>query len=224
MHPPLKYGIFALTASLFGLLVYASVQELALMLAVNRDPELMATKSFQYQYPAFHVLAFVHIVLGLVFLVTGAYQLIPHFRNKYRKFHRLVGKIFFSTGLVVAITAIWMSIFYPYGDYLETLTTLIFGSFILYGIIKAYQYARSKEFRLHRNWVIRVYYIALSVASIRVVATIIIALTGHPLTDVLGLSFVIAFSIHLLLVESWLRWYEKSTFTTLGKINGVRRI
>ncbi|MBT0811588.1 DUF2306 domain-containing protein [Litoribacter ruber] len=116
-----KYSLVLLTILLVALLMHASISELKLLVAVQSDEELKASKSFQYQYPLFHVLAFLHIPVGLIFLVTGGYQFIPVFRKRYHQTHKTVGRIFLVSSLIVSSTAITMGIFYPYGNYLESL-------------------------------------------------------------------------------------------------------
>ncbi|WP_143959784.1 DUF2306 domain-containing protein [Litoribacter populi] len=211
-----KFGLILLTLFLVGLLIFAAITELRLMIAVQSDGELKASRSFQYQYPLFNILAFLHIIVGLIFLLTGGYQLIPFFRKRFYKTHRVVGRIFLGASLIVASTAILLGIFYPYGDILESVTSTVFGFYILVGTYWAYTHARKRNFVHHQKWVIRVYFIALSVATIRIVAGLGIAITGRSLEEVLGISFVIAFLIHLLAVESWIKLRRSQLRTPLG--------
>ncbi|MBS9523817.1 DUF2306 domain-containing protein [Litoribacter alkaliphilus] len=211
-----KYSLVLLTILLVALLMHASISELKLLVAVQSDEELKASKSFQYQYPLFHVLAFLHIPVGLIFLVTGGYQFIPVFRKRYHQTHKTVGRIFLVSSLIVSSTAITMGIFYPYGNYLESLTSAVFGTYLLAGTYWAYLHARKRNFVQHQRWVIRVYFISLSVASIRIIAAMGIIMTGKSLQEVLGVSFVMAFLLHFLAVEVWIKYQGRVLRTPLG--------
>lgn len=68
-----------------------------------------------------------HIPVVVVFSILGAFQFSPGFRRRNRTWHRAAGRILIPSGLVAALTGLWMAHFYPWpaGDgvlvYLERL-------------------------------------------------------------------------------------------------------
>lgn len=105
-----------------------------------------------------------------------------------------------------------MAIYFPFGNILETVTTLIYGIYLVAGTYLAYSNARKRNIAKHKAWILRIYFVALSIASIRIVAGLGIALTGGSLKDLLGVSFAIAFTLHLIIVECWIRFtHPKNT-------------
>src|SRR6187200_2989730 len=52
----------------------------------------------------------VHILGSSVFLVLGALQFVPSLRR--RRWHRIAGRIVAPAGLLSALSAIWMTLFY----------------------------------------------------------------------------------------------------------------
>ncbi|MEL6810290.1 MAG: DUF2306 domain-containing protein [Bacteroidota bacterium] len=162
--------------------------------------------SIEFHYQGHILLGYVHIVPGILFLLLGGYQLIPYFRKKNYEVHRLVGKIFLLLSAVLFLTAMVLGLFYPFGDWLESAVTLIFGGYLLYATFMAYKKARQRDFRAHQNWVIRVYFVALSVSTIRGVIALFMTNGYQEMSEIFGLSFLIAFVLHFLLVELWIRY------------------
>ncbi len=205
MKKMIKYILIVIAVFLVGLMFFASIDKIENMMAVKANPYLFNKGSINYHYRNHQLLAYLHIVPGLVFLMIGAYQFIPYFRKRLWHIHRIIGRFFLATSFLVSTTAIIMAVFFPFSDVLETITTLVFGTYLLAGTYKAYRYAREKQIHQHQNWVLRVYFISLSIASIRIVAGIGMGLTGNSLREMLGISFVIAFMLHFLVVETWIR-------------------
>lgn len=205
MRKLIKYTLYATAFFLIGLMFFASISKIQDMIAVKNNSDLFDKASIQYHYRSNQFAAYLHIIFGMLFLVTGAYQLIPFFRDKYRHIHRFIGKLFLSISLLVSSSAIVLAIYFPFGNIIETVTTLIFGIYLLTGTYYAYTNARNRNIIEHKKWVLRVYFVSLSVATVRIVAGIGIALTGKNLSDMLGISFAIAFLLHFVIVESWIR-------------------
>lgn len=205
MRKFIKYTLYVTAFFLIGLMFFASISKIQDMIAVKKNSDLFDKTSIQFHYRTNQFVAYLHIIFGMLFLITGAYQLIPFFRNKYRHVHRFIGKLFLTISFFVSSSAIVMAIYFPFGDRIETATTLIFGGYLLTGTYYAYTNARNRNIIEHKKWVLRVYFVSLSIATIRIVAGIGIALTGNNLSDMLGISFAIAFLLHFVIVESWIR-------------------
>lgn len=205
MRAILKYFLILVAAFLLGMLLFVSVIKIKELQLVNAQPDLFEKTFFQFLYQKNQWLAYLHLFTGLIFLITGAYQFIPFFRNNFWSIHRIVGKIFLICSLFLSTSALLLGIFFPFGNWMETLTTIGFGGFLLLGTYKAFVHAVQREFKDHRNWVLRVYFVSLSVASIRIITALLMLYTGKQLQDVLGISFLLALCIHLFVVEFWIR-------------------
>jgi len=194
---------------LVGLMLYASVAKMVIMMAVQEKPEAFNPNSIDYHYRNNQALSYAHILIGVVFLLTGAFQLLPYFRKNYQRIHRRIGRLFLTTSLLVSASAIVMAVYAPFGNWIEVVTTLVFGSYLLICTWWAYHFARQRKIALHREWVYRVYFVALAIATIRIVAGIGMTITGNSLKNMLGISFAIAFILHTVIVECWIRWSRK---------------
>jgi uncharacterized membrane protein len=110
----------------------------------------------------------VHIVSVTVYSLLGAFQFVPSLRRGRRSWHRLAGHILVPAALLVALSGLWMSAFYPRppGDG-ESLVVvrLIVGSAMLASIVLAVLAIRRRDFASHGAWMMRGYAIALGAGT-----------------------------------------------------------
>ncbi len=92
-----------------------------------------------------------------------------------------------------------------FGGPLETAATAVFGPFFLFSLAKAWVHIKRRQVALHREWMIRAFAIGLAVATMRPLAGVWMALADRPLEDVLGGVFWVAFLLHALVAEAWIR-------------------
>jgi uncharacterized membrane protein len=109
-----------------------------------------------------------HIVAAITYSFIGAFQLSPALRRRHRALHRSVGRLAIPTGLIVAVSGLWMTLTYPWpqGDgtvlYLER---LIFGGAMLLAILLGVDAIRRRNFVLHGAWMMRAYAIGLGAGT-----------------------------------------------------------
>src|SRR5690349_24941083 len=64
------------------------------------------------RFTGFPVALVLHIVGAAVFALVGILQLVPSFRRKHWAWHRRAGRVLAVTGLLVAGSALWLTLFY----------------------------------------------------------------------------------------------------------------
>lgn len=206
-----RYFFIVVSSALVLILLLASIYRLFQLHLVSIDPDLFSQNSIEFFYINHLLLAYIHIIPGLIFLILGGYQLIPYFRKKNYKIHRFIGKIFLVLSAIIFSTAIVLALFYTFGDWIESIVTLIFGIFLLFCTYKAYTTAREKRFIEHSNWVTRIYFIALSVSTLRGIIGLFTTLGDDTLQSSFGKSFLIAFVLHTFMVELWIKYLSRKS-------------
>jgi len=169
------------------------------------NPNIFEPKSHDLHYAKNPVIMYIHVIAGMIFLLTGSYQLIPYFRRKSIRTHRFIGKVFLLISFIVSISAISIAVFIPFGNYLETISNLIFGTYILYATIKGYTSIRAKKVIEHSYWVRRIFFVSLSIATIRIIMILGIVLNGQSIKEIMGISFLLGFLLHFGIIELWIR-------------------
>lgn len=110
----------------------------------------------------------VHIVSVTVYSLLGALQFVPSLRRGRSSWHRIAGRILVPAGLLVAVSGLWMSAFYPRppgdGESLEVVR-LIVGSAMLASIVLAVSAIRRRDFASHGAWMTRGYAMALGAGT-----------------------------------------------------------
>jgi hypothetical protein len=109
-----------------------------------------------------------HIVSVTIFSLLGAFQFGPGLRRHRPAWHRAAGRILIPSGLVVALSGLWMTLFYPWiegdGVILYGLR-LLFGSVMLISILLGVVAIWRRDFVQHGNWMMRGYAIGLGAGT-----------------------------------------------------------
>ncbi|MEO8620758.1 MAG: DUF2306 domain-containing protein [bacterium] len=117
---------------------------------------------------AMPTLVVLHVLTVIPFSMLGALQFSPALRRRRRGWHRMAGRFLVVSGLVAALTGLWMTQFYPWpaGDgFAVYLLRLVFGSAMVLSIIRAVDAIRRREFASHGEWMIRGYAIGLGAGT-----------------------------------------------------------
>lgn len=109
----------------------------------------------------------VHIVGSSVFLVLGALQFAPSLRR--RRWHRIAGRVVAPAGLLAALSALWMTIFYEMpasvtGPGLSALR-IVLATVMAGAIVAAFLAIRRGDVRTHSAWMTRAYAIGLGAGT-----------------------------------------------------------
>jgi hypothetical protein len=109
-----------------------------------------------------------HIASASVYSVLGAFQFSAGFRRRRPGWHRVAGRLLVVLGLIVASSALWLTISTPRfegsGD-LYFLLRLVFGSAMALSIVLGFLAIRRRDVTRHRAWMIRAYAIALAAGA-----------------------------------------------------------
>jgi uncharacterized membrane protein len=109
-----------------------------------------------------------HIVGAAMYALVGILQFVPRFRRRHLAWHRRAGRVLVVAGLLVAISAVWMTLFYepkPGTGHLLYVLRLVFGSAMAGCLVLGFAAARRRDIASHRAWMIRAYAIGLAAGT-----------------------------------------------------------
>jgi len=110
----------------------------------------------------------VHIVSAVGYAVLGAFQFSSGLRRRRPGWHRAAGRVLVVLGLTVALSALWMTLFYPRQPGTGVLSyafRLAFGSGMAASIILGFAAIRRGDVPRHRAWMTRAYALALGAGT-----------------------------------------------------------
>jgi uncharacterized membrane protein len=110
----------------------------------------------------------VHIISAVTYAILGAFQFSAALRRRRPHWHRVAGRVLVVLGLAVALSALWMTLFYPRQPGTGALAyvfRLAFGSGMAASIILGFSTIRRGDVARHRAWMTRAYALALGAGT-----------------------------------------------------------
>jgi uncharacterized membrane protein len=145
----------------------------------------------------------VHIVSAVPYAVLGAFQFSTRLRLRHPLWHKMTGRLVVVLGLVVALSALWMTLFsarQPGTGVLAFLFRRAFGSGMAACIVLGLARIRRGDVPAHQAWMTRAYALALGAGT---QAIILGAFGSSVLAHDLGLGA--AWALNLVVAEAVIR-------------------
>jgi len=170
------------------------------------------------------ILTLIHILPGALFLMLAAVQFMPSVRNKHMRLHRWMGRCLVVLGLIIGISALVMSYKMNIGGPNETAATTLFAILFLICLVKAYIHIRRKEVARHREWMIRMYGVALGVATTRPIVGMFFAFRRLTPHEFFGIAFWLGFTITFLVAEGWVEYTRQHRSAPVSEGTSVESV
>ncbi|QGR00340.1 DUF2306 domain-containing protein [Paenibacillus psychroresistens] len=110
----------------------------------------------------------VHILSAIVYGILGPFQFATGFRRRKPSWHRAVGRLLVLCGLLVGLSGLWMTLFYPHapgdGELLYAFR-LLFGSAMVVSIALGFAVILRGDVIRHRAWMMRGFAIGLGAGT-----------------------------------------------------------
>jgi uncharacterized membrane protein len=154
-------------------------------------------------------LTLTHILPAMPLMILGPLQFVKRIRIKHPAVHRWSGRAFLLASAIVGVTGLAMSFGKTIGGMDEKAATVLFGTFFLLALAKAFWHAVHRQFAQHREWMIRGYAVGLAVATVRPImgaffaAAVVQGRTPHP-SEFFGTAFWIGFTLQTIMAELWI--------------------
>jgi uncharacterized membrane protein len=120
------------------------------------------------RFPAFPLALVTHIVGATTYALIGILQFVPRFRRGHLTWHRRAGRVLAAAGLLVAGSALWMTLCYeakPGTGGVLFVLRLVFGSAMVGSLVLGVTTVRAGNIAAHRAWMIRAYAIGLAAGT-----------------------------------------------------------
>ncbi len=149
--------------------------------------------------------AVLHMVTVMLFSFLGALQFAPRLRKAYPRWHRWSGRIIVPSGIIAALTGLWMNQFYPLPPHDGTalyVTRLITGIWMTYALILGYLAIRRRDIAAHQDWMLRGYAIGLGAGTQVLTHLPYFIFVGEPDIDVRAVLMGAGWAINAAIAEA----------------------
>jgi hypothetical protein len=134
-----------------------------------------------------------------------------------------MGRILVITGIVIGLTALYFGILMPYAGSWEAIAIAVFGGLFLYSICRAFIAIRKRQVAIHREWMIRAFATAISIATARVFMTVFdltLTAAGFRPKEIFVMAIWTGWILTVAAAELWIRYTRsrsESEVSTLAK-------
>ncbi len=133
------------------------------------------------RFTGFPVALVLHIAGSAVFALGGVLQLVPRFRRRHLTWHRRAGRGIAFAGLLVAGSALWLTLGYeprPGSGELLRILRLVFGTAMVACLVLGVAAIRRHDVVTHRAWMVRAFAIGLAAGTQAFTEPLGVALLG----------------------------------------------
>ncbi|MCJ7934062.1 MAG: DUF2306 domain-containing protein [Chryseobacterium sp.] len=161
---------------------------------------LMIKQTEVVERPEYLTFFYTHVYTGIFVLLSGFLAIL---RKDFglKNVHRNMGKVYIFLILVLAApSGIYMGIF-ANGGILSKVSFVILGFLWWFSTFKAYQQARQKKFKEHKQWMWRSFAFTLSAITLRMWKVIIVYLFHPNPMDVYQIIAWLGWIPNILIIE-----------------------
>jgi uncharacterized membrane protein len=178
---------------------------------------------FDRWFLAHPLLTYLHVVIGGVFLAIAPFQFSSRIRSRHLQFHRWSGRLLVAVAVPMAISGLALGSLFPFGGPIATSAVFGAGIFFLFALIRAVIAIRRRDIAHHREWMMRMFAVALGIATVRVVGLVLTAVTGESFQELAGISFWSGWVLTLGTAELWIRRTRKKVSSFEFRVQADRK-
>jgi hypothetical protein len=190
------------------LLVLAFFSALMLQITLQYIPIRLDAAFLQIKQQYIHIIPwriafFTHVFTSMFALIAGFTQFSQYLLQHYKKWHRVIGKIYVIDVLFITGPASFIMALQANGGIPSRMAFTLLAILWMYTTAKAWQTAMAKQFTAHKAWMMRSYALTLSAITLRAWKWLLIALFHlRPLNTYMMVAWM-GFVPNLIFVE-WL--------------------
>ncbi|MGN7756092.1 DUF2306 domain-containing protein [Chryseobacterium sp. 22532] len=202
---PAKRNIFSIFKILliigFGYFFWLMLKITLEYVPFNPNVSFLMIKQTEVQdRPEYLSFFYTHVYTSIFVLISGFLAIL---RKNFgiENFHKNIGKVYIFLILILAApSGIYMG-FFANGGFLSKISFVILGSLWWFTTYKAYQSARKKRFKEHKQWMWRSFALTLSALTLRIWKVIIVYLFHPNPMDVYQIIAWLGWIPNILLIE-----------------------
>lgn len=146
-----------------------------------------------------------HILPAVVFMALAPFQFSRRMRARNIRLHRWSGRLLVTIAIPIGLTGLFFGLFMPFSGAVEASGVAVFGALFLFALARAVVAIRRREIARHREWMIRMFAIAIGVSTVRLTGIAFALATREGPHAWFGYSVWVGFAVTALAAELWIR-------------------
>lgn len=156
-----------------------------------------------FPYEVWKLFFYPHIILGLIALLVGAYQLTPRSRRN-PKLHKKLGRVY-GLSILLNVLAVPYIALYATGGRPSTIAFLVMDVLWLATTANGIRHILRRDAARHREWMLRSYAVTFLFVTFRILMLAMELTTHAPPSVVFPTCVYLSIALNLLFAEAYLR-------------------
>ena len=139
-------------------------------------------------------------------MLLGPLQFVAWIRRRWIHLHRASGRVLVAAAVIAALSGLFIGVVAPLsaddGGFAESTAVIFITAALLFSLAKAVIHVRRREITQHREWMIRMFAVALSPAAERLML-VAMMFVGYRIQTVFGATFWMAVAVNMVAAEVW---------------------
>jgi len=169
------------------------------------DVAFLNLKSDEIQFLYYKIAFFTHVYTSWAVILIGFFQFWKLIRFRYPNLHRLFGKLYIFIILIFSAPSGLVMSFVANGGIWAQISFVVLSILWIFFTYKSYQFARSKNWKKHEEYILRSYALTLSAVSLRLFKMIIANVFDLPPMDTYRFVAWLGWIFNLCIVELYIR-------------------
>lgn len=146
-----------------------------------------------------------HVVPAALFMLLAPLQFSRRIRSRHRRWHRWSGRALVALALPIGLSGLFFGLVMPFAGLRESSAIALFGALFLFATGRAFVAIRARDVERHREWMIRMFAVAIGVSVVRLVGSVWAAITLQGPDAWFGYSVWTGFGVTVAAAELWIR-------------------
>ena len=155
-----------------------------------------------YVYPGATLL---HVMPGAAFMILAPFQFSRQIRSRHVRFHRWSGRVIAALAVPIGLSGLFFGLLMPFSGAKEAAAIALFGAIFLFALARAVMAIRRGDVATHREWMIRMFSIAIGISAVRLVGAVFLVVLRQGPEAWFGESVWIGFGLTFGAAELWIR-------------------
>ncbi len=146
-----------------------------------------------------------HVLPAALFIVLAPLQFSRGIRSRHIRWHRWSGRLIVAIAIPVGLSGLWFGLRLPFAGAVEASGVGLAGALFLFALVRAFSAIRNRDIAHHREWMMRMFAVALGISTVRIAGTVLAVVTREGPATWFGASVWIGFAVNVALAELWIR-------------------